>query len=416
MSRRPQARMMTKLKSAGWLTSPKTQRVIAALEAVQPGCARFVGGCVRNTLMGRPVDDIDIATQLIPEEVIKAIASAGLRAVPTGIEHGTVTAICDGEPFEITTLRRDVETDGRRAVVAFTDDWAEDAMRRDFRCNALYAEPDGTLHDPVGGGIEDALHGRVIFIGDADQRLREDYLRILRFFRFNAWYGAGIDPDGLDACARQKEGLRQIAAERIWKELHKLLSASDPRDAICAMGEAGVLVEILPGVVPTDRLETMVSRVNKAGVKLDPLRNLMALTTPVEGSVSALASSLRLSNQDKARLENWVETRRGIGGRILSEAEVFREFYLHGTQAVLDFLIWRNPGNEGLSPDMLRQLFEMADSWNRPEFPISGDDALGIGLTGPEIGRALRSLEVAWVESDFTKPRDELLQMLRAHA
>ncbi|MEO0786976.1 MAG: CCA tRNA nucleotidyltransferase, partial [Pseudomonadota bacterium] len=165
----------------------------------------------------------------------------------TGYEHGTITAIADHRPYEITTLRKDVETDGRRAVVAFTEDWAEDAGRRDFRLNALYADPDGTVHDPVGGGLEDAASGRVIFIGDADERLREDYLRILRFYRFNAWYGAGIDPEGQAACARQREGLAKIAAERTWKEFEKLLRAPDPTAALAAMEEGRVLAQILPG-------------------------------------------------------------------------------------------------------------------------------------------------------------------------
>ncbi|HRX75594.1 MAG TPA: CCA tRNA nucleotidyltransferase, partial [Hyphomonas sp.] len=213
---------------------------MAALEAARPGGSRFVGGCVRNTLRGIPADDIDIATQILPEDVIRALDAAGIRSVPTGLDHGTITAVVSGAPFEITTLRRDVETDGRRAVVAFTDRWEEDAERRDFRLNAIYAGPDGTLHQVVPGSVDDALAGRVIFIGDADQRLREDYLRILRFFRFNAWYGAGVDADGLAACKRQKEGLAKIARERIWKELKRLLQAPDPSEAMLAMEEGGV--------------------------------------------------------------------------------------------------------------------------------------------------------------------------------
>ena len=212
---------MSKLGAPDWLTSKTTRKVLDALEAERPGAARFVGGCVRNTLMGRPVDDIDIATQLLPEAVIEALELANIRAIPTGIEHGTITAVCDSVPYEITTLRRDVETDGRRAVVAFTEDWHEDAMRRDFRLNALYADPNGKVHDPVGGGLEDAALGRVIFIGNGDERLREDYLRILRFFRFNAWYGAGIDAQGLAACGaperRAKANRRRAHLERIQK-------------------------------------------------------------------------------------------------------------------------------------------------------------------------------------------------------
>jgi poly(A) polymerase len=216
------------------MTAPPTQAVIHALEAAGgPGCARFVGGCVRDALLKRPIGDIDIATTLRPDAVTAALTAAGLKAAPTGIEHGTVTAISSGKPFEITTLRRDVETDGRRAVVAFTEDWAEDAARRDFRLNALYLQPDGTLNDPTGGGIADAHAGRIVFVGDAETRIREDYLRILRFFRFLAWFGRG-EPDaaGLAACAALKDGARGLSGERVSKELLKLLAAYDPRPAV----------------------------------------------------------------------------------------------------------------------------------------------------------------------------------------
>ena len=407
---------MTKLDREDWLTSPATRKVISALEAARPKCARFVGGCVRNAIMGRPVDDIDIATQLTPAAVIAALEAAGLRAIPTGIDHGTITAISDGEPFEITTLRRDVETDGRRAVVAFTEVWAEDAMRRDFRFNALYAEPDGTVHDPVGGGLEDAEKGRVIFIGDADERLREDYLRILRFFRFNAWYGAGINADGLAACRRQKQGLGQIAAERIWKELRKLLAAKDPVASVSAMEMAGVLIEILPDAVPVDRFSKLVLLLNTAGISPDPLRRLMYLLTPVDEIVTAVAAALRLSNAEKTRLENWVGARRQIGGNILSSKKVCRAFYRHGSQAVTDYLVWRNPGQDGLSPDEVSALFQLARDWAKPDFPLSGDDALSAGLKGPAIGKALRKVEDVWIESDFALTRAELLERLRALA
>ncbi|MEM7460917.1 MAG: CCA tRNA nucleotidyltransferase, partial [Pseudomonadota bacterium] len=263
--------------NADWLKAAATRQVIDALEAEQPDCARFVGGCVRNTIMGRPVDDIDIATQLIPEITLAALERANIRAIPTGIEHGTVTAVIEGEPFEITSLRRDVETDGRRAVVAFTEDWTEDAQRRDFRLNALYAAPDGEIFDPVGGGYEDALAGQVIFIGDADQRLREDYLRILRFFRFNAWYGAGIDADGLAACQRQRDGLAKIARERIWKELKKLLGAPRPRIAVEAMGESGVLDAVLSEHQGAAALHDLELTEQLTGVQPDPMLRLMAL-------------------------------------------------------------------------------------------------------------------------------------------
>jgi poly(A) polymerase len=213
---------------------------MAALEAAGgPDCARFVGGCVRNALIGAPVADIDIATTLEPEETDRAIRAAGLKAVPTGIAHGTVTAVSAHQPFEITTLRRDVTTDGRNATVAFTDDWAEDAARRDFRLNALYADGEGRVFDPTGEGVSDAVAGRIVFVGDPETRIREDYLRILRFFRFFAWYGRG-EPDAaaLAACGALAPGMTRLSAERVSKELMTLLAAPDPREAMAAMSAA----------------------------------------------------------------------------------------------------------------------------------------------------------------------------------
>ncbi|RZJ27620.1 MAG: CCA tRNA nucleotidyltransferase, partial [Brevundimonas sp.] len=224
---------MTMLTGQDWLKSSATRAVLAALEASGgPDCARFVGGCVRNALMGRPIDDVDIATSLKPEDTEAAIRAAGLKAVPTGIAHGTVTAVSERQPFEITTLRRDVTTDGRNATVAFTDDWAEDAARRDFRLNALYADGEGQVFDPTGQGVADAAAGRIVFVGDPRTRIREDYLRILRFFRFFAWYGQGEpDVEGLEACRDLAPGISRLSAERVSKELMKLLAATDPRAA-----------------------------------------------------------------------------------------------------------------------------------------------------------------------------------------
>lgn len=396
---------MISISGQDWLTDPRTLAVMAALEAVRPGGARFVGGCVRNAIMDRPVDDIDIATQIEPESVIKALEAAGIRAIPTGIDHGTITAVIDGKPFEITTLRRDVETDGRRAVVAFTEDWAEDAGRRDFRLNALYADADGTVHDPVGGGIEDAEAGRVIFIGDADMRLREDFLRILRFFRFNAWYGAGIDADGLAACARQKEGLKKIAAERIWKELHKLLAAPDPTEAVTAMQDSGVLAIFLPEAETLDGLHDLRVSETLAGVQADPMLRLMALIHRSANSVLAVSKRLRLSNAEANRLTMWAADNlpdvSGMNGRQLRQA-----LYWHGKQAVVDRAL--TSGRD------VRDLLFAVRAWKRPEFPVGGDDALAAGLKGPEIGQALRKLEEWWMAEDFQPGRDQLLERLKA--
>ena len=392
-----------KTLNADWLHAESTKTVIAALEAVRADCVRFVGGCVRNTIMARPVDDLDLATQLTPDETLKALETAGIRAIPTGIEHGTVTAIVDHKPFEITSLRRDVETDGRRAVVAFTEDWVEDAQRRDFRLNALYAAPNGEVFDPVGGGYEDAMAGRVVFIGDADQRLREDYLRILRFFRFNAWYGAGIDAEGLAACQRQRGGLEKIAKERTWKELKKLLSAEMPRDAVIAMSKSGVLDEVLPEHRGADGLHDLELTEQLTGVQPDPMLRLMALLPRSALAVQQTGQALRLSNDETARLTMWAADNlpEPVG---MKSQELRATLYWHGKQAVVDRAM--------LAGADVRDLLAAIRAWRRPDFPINGDDALAAGLKGRDIGEALSRVAKVWVESDFYLERENLLPLL----
>ncbi|MEM1036465.1 MAG: CCA tRNA nucleotidyltransferase [Pseudomonadota bacterium] len=390
--------------NADWFNAPETRAVIAALEAARPDCARFVGGCVRNTIMDRPVDDIDIATQLEPEATLAALEAASIRTIPTGIEHGTITAIVDHVPFEITSLRRDVETDGRRAVVAFTEDWAEDAQRRDFRLNALYAAPNGEVFDPVSGGYEDALAGRVIFIGDADQRLREDYLRILRFFRFNAWYGAGIDADGLAACARQRDGLQQIAKERVWKEFKKLLTAPDPTASVEAMIASGVLGHVLPVDTSIYGLHDLRVSEQLCGVQPDPMLRLMALMPRSALAVQEISAALKLSNAEKARLTEWAAD--NLPEVVdLNARQLRAELYWHGKQAIVDRAL--------LAGADVRDLLAAVNAWRAPEFPISGDDALAVGLEGPEIGQALSRVARVWVDSDFELGREALLTLLR---
>ncbi|MEM9939723.1 MAG: CCA tRNA nucleotidyltransferase [Pseudomonadota bacterium] len=388
---------------ADWLTAPTSKTVMAALETARPGGSRYVGGCVRNAIMGRSVDDIDIATKLLPRQTLAALEAAGIRAIPTGIEHGTVTAIVDHTPFEITSLRRDVETDGRRAVVAFTENWAEDAERRDFRLNALYTAPDGEVFDPTGGGYDDALSGRVIFIGDADERLREDYLRILRFFRFNAWYGAAIDDSGLAACQRQASGLAKIARERIWKELHKLLSAPEPTPALNAMAESGVLGHVLPMATGLSRFHDLRVSEQLCGIQPDPMLRLMALTPRSALSVQEVDEALRLSNAEKDRLTKWAADNLPDFTR-LNGKELRALLYWHGKQAVVDRAL--------LSGRDVRDLLSAARIWKRPDFPINGDDALAAGHTGREVGQALSRAGQAWVDSDFTLEREALLKLL----
>ena len=389
--------------TADWMQMPATRAVVDALETARAGSVRFVGGCVRNTLMGRSVDDIDMATQLVPEAVMQALEKAGIRAIPTGLEHGTITALVDGHPFEITSLRRDVETDGRRAVVAFTEDWNEDAMRRDFRLNALYATPDGTLFDPTGGGLDDARAGRVIFIGDAEARLREDYLRILRFFRFNAWYGAEIDPVGLQACANLATGLEAIARERIWKELKKLLLAPAPETALEAMNLTDVFAQILPGPVAMDRLHDLRISERLVGCAPDPMLRLMALIERSASSIQATSQALRLSNEETARLTMWAaDNLPEVTG--MRAVELRATLFWHGVQAVSDRAM--------LSGQDVRDILAAIRAWRRPDFPINGDDALAIGLKGPQIGRALSRVAQDWVASDFSLEREALLARL----
>ena len=396
-----------------WLNAPETRAVMAALEAARAGGSRFVGGCVRNTLLGQPVDDIDIATQLKPDETLKALEAACIRAEPTCIEHGTVTAIVDHIPFEITSLRRDVETDGRRAVVAFTQDWAEDAQRRDFRLNAIYADAEGTLYDPTGGGIEDAAAGRIIFIGDADQRLKEDYLRILRFFRFNTWYGRqDIDVQGLAACARQKDGLNQIAAERIWKELKKLLSKPEYSFSYLKdMQSTGVLDIILPhwflagrpmdkDVTANNYVEGIEDSELSYGLPVDPMRRLMGLLPWEEQVMLDTAVTLKLSNAERDRLLAYAR----VTGYYETPADVRRDQYLYGRQAMVDWVAD----------------FAQKDVWdalqaNRdvPVFPLRGEDLLKAGMSpGPEMGKWLKTIENWWIEGDFRADKAALLEEL----
>ncbi|MEH6808064.1 MAG: CCA tRNA nucleotidyltransferase [Hyphomonas oceanitis] len=397
--------------SPSWLSGEGTQAVMAALEAARPGGSRFVGGCVRNVFRGttQDDDDIDIATQLEPPATIAALEAAGIRALPTGIDHGTITAIFKGRPFEITTLRRDVETDGRRAVVAFTQDWAEDAARRDFRLNALYADLNGRVFEPIAEGVADAVSGRVIFIGDADERLREDYLRILRFFRFNAWYGETIDPEGLAACARQMQGLDKIAAERIWKELKKLLAAPAPSAAVLAMEESGVLEQVLPGT-EAGGLVALCEAEKRAGLSADPMRRVMALLPRRGREVDAMAARLKLSNEEHRRLSAWASAGMDhVEG--LAPQDLHAAIYAYGPEAVADRAVVEAAQTERI--DALAARLDTITGWKRPVFPVGGDDAMAAGLSGPEVGQALRAAEAAWIDGDFTMGRTELLALLK---
>jgi poly(A) polymerase len=379
---------------APWMDEPPVQALLAAL-ARGGIAARFVGGCVRNWVLGRPVDDIDIAVDKPPETVMRALEAADLRVVPTGLKHGTVTAIVKGRPFELTTLRRDVETDGRRAVVAFTDDWLEDAKRRDFTINAMYADPDGTIWDPFDGRA-DLLAGRVRFIGDPDQRIAEDHLRVLRFFRFYAWFGQPpMDGPAFDACRRNAGTLGALSAERVAKELLRLLAAPAPADAVDALAEAGVLDHWLPEYAGTACLRALIAREDAP----DPLRRLAALLTP---PAEAVARRLKLSTQNALRLHLMLDPASAVKGD-----QSFRvQCYRLGTTLFIDRVLLDGPAG-------WREALALARTWTPPELPISGADALALGLKpGPQVGALLEAVERWWIATDFSADRAACLAEL----
>jgi poly(A) polymerase len=397
-------------KFESWMRAPETQSVMNALG----GDARFVGGAVRNALLRQSVSDVDIATPLTPDEVIKRLQAAKLGAVPTGIEHGTVTAIANGKSFEVTTLRRDVATDGRRATVAFTTDWKEDAARRDFTMNALYASADGEIFDYFGG-IADLEAGRVRFVGDATTRIREDYLRILRLFRFHAWYGRGeIDKDALHAAAAEKAGIAQLSGERISKEMLRLLEAENPVPVLRLMASSGILGEILPGNLLIPRLERLAQIDANNFFTPDPILRLASLL-PDATSANAVADRFKLSNADRTRLEDV------LGGKdrivsYLSIKEVRKLLYRLGPKAFKDraTLRWAEDPKDSNAVQW-RALLAVADAWDRPEFPLTGREVMNAGVPeGPLVGRILAEVEDWWIDSDFTDDEFSLAERLKA--
>lgn len=399
---------MPRLANQPWMLAARN--VIDALDTIRPGCARLVGGCVRNALLGEPVADVDIATQLTPDLVEKAARNAGMSVHPTGIEHGTLTVVSKGVPYEITTLRRDVETDGRRATVSFTHDWAEDAQRRDFRMNALYADGDGEIHDPTGGGLEDIANRRIVFVGDAETRIREDYLRILRFFRFQAWYGtAAPDERGLAACGKLRSGLAGISVERIWMEVKKLLGAPQPLAALEAMEAAGVLDQLFVDAKGLTLLSKLVGLEIERGFKPDPMLRFLALFWRDAGAIRDAANRLKMSNDERHRL-NWpAQDETPLWGGI-TDAEVRAAIYRVGAQTVKDraMLGWASTGAADWA-----SVLEIANAWILPTLPVTGEDLLARGISeGPEIGAAIKQLEAAWIESDFVLAKDDLLALL----
>jgi poly(A) polymerase len=388
-------------KRAPWLSNGPLPRLFAALDATEEE-TRVVGGAVRNALLGMPVDEIDLATTMPPEEVVRRAKSAGFPPVPTGIEHGTVTVVIDGKPFEVTTLREDVETDGRHAKVRFGRDWQRDAERRDFTMNALFLTRDGAVIDLVGG-LKDLSAKRVRFIGDAETRIREDYLRVLRFFRFHAGYGEGpMDSAGLSACIRARDGLATLSRERIRAELLKLLAAKHAVPALAAMGEAGLLVVLLGGVPFLASYSNLVKAEAAAGLPKDPIRHLGALGVFVIEDADRLRERLRLANAEHERLvsmgDRWWRVSPEAG-----EQAAKTLLYRIGAEHYLDRVLIALARSQAKDNDKAwLNLIALPERWTAPKFPLAARDFIERGVAkGPALGAALARAEEAWIAAGF---------------
>ncbi len=373
-----------RLDADGWSKRRGVARMLEALGGAE-GLTRYVGGAVRDELLQIPVNDIDFATRLRPDEVIARLEKARIKAVPTGIAHGTITAVADGQPAEITTLRADVSTDGRRATVEFSDDWQADAARRDFTINALYADPvSGEIFDYFGG-LDDIRARRVRFIGDPLQRIAEDHLRILRFFRFHARFGQGEpDPAAVEACTARANDLMALSRERIADETIKTLAIPDPVATVALMIDRGIFVPVLPEIADSSRLAALVADEAAAEIAPDPIRRLSALLPRDPEIADQVAARLRFSRKSRKRLAAAADPDCAASPQALS--------YWAGTQIAVDrLLLARRPADAVAIAD-----------WPRPSLPISGGKLIKLGLTeGPAVATALRSIERAWVAQDF---------------
>jgi len=378
--------------------------------------ARVVGGAVRNALLHEPLGDVDIATTALPEEVVRRIEAAGLKAVPTGIEHGTITVVADSQPFEVTTLREDVETYGRHAKVVFGRDWRRDAERRDFTMNALFLSCDGTVHDYVGG-LADIAARRVRFIGDPATRIAEDYLRILRFFRFHAAYGHGGHPDadGLHACIVARAGLDTLSRERVRMEVLKLMLARNAVPALAVMAETGLIEMVLGGVPQLASLSNLIKLEALLSLPPDPARRLAALGVLVTEDAERLRERLRLTNAESERLASMGETWwRIVAG--LSEQAARALLYRLGPENYLDrVLIAWSRAPEGAADPHWHALATLCTRWSAPMFPLKAADFMARGVErGPRLGAAMRAAEEAWIAAGFPLDREALARIAEA--
>ncbi len=398
-----------RLLNAGWRAAPSSVRLLDVLES-RGGRARFVGGCVRDTLAGleREAWDVDLCTSEPPDRVLQLLEAASIRAIPTGLKHGTVTAVLDGQPFEITTLRRDTATDGRHAVVAFTDDFREDAARRDFTINAMSVDRDGRLFDYFDGAA-DLTNGIIRFVGEPTRRIEEDYLRVLRFFRFYARFGRRA-PDGSTAHALRdtSAGLDRLSGERVWQETRKLLEAPDPLAALHLMTDLGTLAWLMDAAPQLDLFEALV-RIDRAP---EPMTRLAALARESGANAERLAERLRLSNAEAALLARLVAVS-PIDPLRIDAAELRRSLFVHGAEATLAAGLF-GATDTGTSP-------EAASAWRRrveatpvPLLPVAGRDVVAHGVApGPAVGKVLATVETWWVEDGCSADRETTLKRLQ---
>lgn len=390
--------------------------ITALFSAFPESTLRFVGGCVRNALMGVAVGDIDLATQMDPKAVEATLKGARIKYVPTGIEHGTITAVIGGKPFEITSLRKDVETDGRRAVVSYTQDWAQDAQRRDLTMNALYADLKGNVFDPTGQGLDDLKAMKFRFVGEADMRVKEDYLRILRYFRFLAWYGgkAKVDADALKACRENRSGLKKLSAERVWSEIKKILSAPDPSRAVGIMLTNEILETVLRESSNAEGLTRLVKLEARDNITPDPLLRLMAMGAREPLQMALLCKRLKMSGKETQRLRAWSDSSVALDPHGENK-EQLKSIYLAGKQVVMDRCHIRAAGeDDAIISTRWMSLSNLAADWTLPEFPLSGKDMKAAGVKqGPQMGKMLGALKALWIRSGFTADREKLLMALK---
>jgi tRNA nucleotidyltransferase/poly(A) polymerase len=401
---------------AAWFREPAVAQVFALFASAGEE-ARVVGGAVRNTLLDAPVHDVDFATTATPDRIVALAAAAGIKTVPTGFDHGTLTLVIDGHAYEVTTLRQDIATDGRHATVQFGRDWSTDALRRDFTVNALYADSSGAIHDPVGG-LPDIAARRIRFIGDADQRIAEDRLRILRFFRFHAQYGQGaIDPVGLSASIRARDALRDLSAERVGQEMRKLVVAPGAVDVVTLMQESGILPVVLGGIAYLAQFGRMVRASAGPKWRVTPATRLAALGCRIPEDALRLTERLRLSNAERDRMLATLAAAAAFAPFPDDDRAKRRLLYRLGEEDFRDGVFHGFAWNREPAGEIWKDAYHFPERWTAPKFPLGGRD-IGDSARGPAVGALLRDLESWWIAQDFAPDeaalRSRLQQMIAA--